>query len=183
MRDFKFPLRCQRDLHTSVMLHGVDWYLFTDVSGQLTGPIFRCQLDCLILEDGTDRLSQNNQSTLYNIPEQRGSNVLKLHTCSPAGWHSLHTLNSLYRVITLCDRYFCHFQSARLLCYCKPQSTSHTHTPHTHARAHTHTPHTHTHTPHTHTYTTHIHTHTHTHTTHHTRAHTYTHTHHTHTAK
>jgi len=49
------------------MLRGVDWYLFTDVSGQ---PIF---FNCLTLEDETDMCpdtSVNNyQSTSRNNPE------------------------------------------------------------------------------------------------------------------
>jgi hypothetical protein len=45
------------------MLHSVNWYLFTDVSEQPIGSIFKYKkqffLDCLSFEDGTDRLSQN----------------------------------------------------------------------------------------------------------------------------
>ena len=57
--------------------------IVTDVSGQLIGPIFRVQavqemfpaffLNCLTLEDGTDRFSRNAgnyQSTLRNILEE-----------------------------------------------------------------------------------------------------------------
>jgi hypothetical protein len=53
----------------------------TDVSGQTVGPIFMSQavhedsLDCLVLEDGPDRLSRNvgtrYQPTSPNIPEER----------------------------------------------------------------------------------------------------------------
>jgi hypothetical protein len=47
------------------MLRRVDWYLVTDVSGQLIGPIFKGQavkegfVDCLSLEDKADRFSRN----------------------------------------------------------------------------------------------------------------------------
>ena len=61
------------------MLCRVDWQLVTDVSGQPNGPTFKSQavqeeLDCLTLEDETDRLFEtlltNCQLTLYNIPEE-----------------------------------------------------------------------------------------------------------------
>jgi hypothetical protein len=56
--------------------------IVTDVSGQPIGPIFKSQavqyLDCLILEDGTDRLSRNvgnYQFMLRNIPEDPRSHL------------------------------------------------------------------------------------------------------------
>jgi len=61
------------------MLCRVHWQLVTDVSGQPIGPTFKGQavqeeLDCLTLEDETDRLFEtsvsNCQLTLYNIPEE-----------------------------------------------------------------------------------------------------------------
>jgi hypothetical protein len=48
-----------RGLRSSGMLRSVDWWLFTDVSGQPMGPIFNGQAVCLTVEDGTDMLSRN----------------------------------------------------------------------------------------------------------------------------
>jgi len=56
IRDFRLPPRGKRVRHSSEMLRGLRWYLFTDVSGQHMVPIF---LECLTLEDWTDRLSRN----------------------------------------------------------------------------------------------------------------------------
>jgi hypothetical protein len=36
-------LNCSRDLRSSGILCSVDWYLVTDVSGQIIGPIFKGQ--------------------------------------------------------------------------------------------------------------------------------------------
>jgi hypothetical protein len=62
--DFKLLPRCRWYLRSSGILRSVEWYLCTDVSGQLIGPIFKVQevhdfLDFLNLEDWTDSLSQN----------------------------------------------------------------------------------------------------------------------------
>jgi hypothetical protein len=76
------------------MLRSVDWWLATDVSGQPFSPIFKGQaifcfvckwdnnlereIDCLTLEDWTDRLCLNvgnYQSMLRNILEERRSNL------------------------------------------------------------------------------------------------------------
>jgi hypothetical protein len=55
-------------MYSSGILRRVEWYFFTDVSGQRIGPIFKGQevqekkffsLDFLALEDGTDTLSRN----------------------------------------------------------------------------------------------------------------------------
>jgi hypothetical protein len=60
------------------MLCRVHWQLVADVSGQPIGPTFKGQtvqeeLDCLTLEDETERLFEtsvtNCQLTLYNILE------------------------------------------------------------------------------------------------------------------
>jgi hypothetical protein len=34
MRDFRLPLRCKGDLHSSGILRSADWLFLTDVSGQ-----------------------------------------------------------------------------------------------------------------------------------------------------
>jgi hypothetical protein len=45
------------------MFRSVYWYLFTDVSGQFVGPVFKNKavqeylLGCLALEDGNNKLS------------------------------------------------------------------------------------------------------------------------------
>ena len=49
------------------MLRGVDWQLFTDVSRQPIGHIFKCPavfLDCLTLKDVADRLPGNVSNCL-----------------------------------------------------------------------------------------------------------------------
>jgi hypothetical protein len=49
------------------LLRGVVWYLFTDVSGQHMGPIFKGQEPGLLtLEDGIDTLSRNVGKQLPN---------------------------------------------------------------------------------------------------------------------
>jgi len=59
------------------MLHSVDWWLVTDVSGEHIDPIFRgqgVQEDCLTLEDGTERLSRNVgncQLVVLYVPEEQ----------------------------------------------------------------------------------------------------------------
>jgi len=70
------------------MLHGIDWYLVTDVSGQPLSPIFKGQaidtfFDCLTLEEGSYRMSRNvrnYQSTLLNIAEQQISHLQSFST-------------------------------------------------------------------------------------------------------
>ena len=65
MHDFRFW-----DLRSSVMLRSVGWY-----SSLRFGTFF---LDCLTLEDGIDRSSQDvgsYQSTLRNITEERRSQL------------------------------------------------------------------------------------------------------------
>jgi len=61
------------------MLCKVYWRLVTELSGQPIGPTIKGQavqeeLDCLALEDETDRLFEtsvtNCQLTMYNIPEE-----------------------------------------------------------------------------------------------------------------
>ena len=53
------------DSDCSGMLHRVDWYLVTNISGKTIDPVFRGQavqgefLNCLTLEGGTNRLSWN----------------------------------------------------------------------------------------------------------------------------
>ena len=70
------PPRCKPDLHSSDILHHVDWWLVTDVSGQAIGSIFMCHavcLDCLTLEDEIDRfrtVGNYLQSTQHKIPEE-----------------------------------------------------------------------------------------------------------------
>ena len=57
-----------------MILRSVDWCLVTDVSEQPIGPSFNSFLNCLTLENGTDRMSQNvsnYQSTMLNIKEER----------------------------------------------------------------------------------------------------------------
>jgi hypothetical protein len=44
------------------------WLVVTNVSGQQIGPIFKGQVTCLALEDGTNRLSRN---VARNIPERQ----------------------------------------------------------------------------------------------------------------
>lgn len=56
--DFKHPLWCSWFLCFSGMVHGIGWWLVTDVLGQHINPLFKDQavqeaLDCLALEDGT----------------------------------------------------------------------------------------------------------------------------------
>jgi hypothetical protein len=82
--DFRLPPRCLWDLRSSGILRSVEWWSFTDVSGQPVGIIFKCQevqeekvfsswtsskikskrrniffVDSLTLEYRTDRLSRN----------------------------------------------------------------------------------------------------------------------------
>jgi hypothetical protein len=56
--DFRLPPRCWKDLRSSGLLRGVVWSLFTDVSGQRIGPIFKVN---------------NYHTAPCNIPEERGS--------------------------------------------------------------------------------------------------------------
>jgi hypothetical protein len=42
-RDSRLLLQCWLDLRSSGILRGVAWYLFTDVSGQRIGPVFKDQ--------------------------------------------------------------------------------------------------------------------------------------------
>jgi len=64
---------------SSGISHSVEWWLFTDVAGQPNGPIFKGQavfLEFLALDDGTDRLSQNDyQIILHNMPEDQRSHL------------------------------------------------------------------------------------------------------------
>jgi hypothetical protein len=66
---------CKRDLRSSGMLRGVDWYLFSDVSGEATGHNFNgegCPLK--VSPKGCPETSVNKyQSTVRNIPEERSS--------------------------------------------------------------------------------------------------------------
>jgi hypothetical protein len=67
-RDFRLPSQCNWGLHTSGMLRDVGWLrTFRD---KLSLPSSKV-LDCLALEDWTNRLSLNvrNQPTSRNIPE------------------------------------------------------------------------------------------------------------------
>ena len=50
-------LSLERDLRCFGILCSVEWWFYTDVSGQPIGPIFKGQ-------DGTDRLSRNISNTL-----------------------------------------------------------------------------------------------------------------------
>jgi len=55
------------------MLRSVSWFLFTDLLGQPSCFIFKCQAveDSLTFEDGTDKLSRNvGKPTLPNILEE-----------------------------------------------------------------------------------------------------------------
>ena len=54
-------------MYSSGMLRSVYWYLVAVVSRQPIGPIFKgqavreeCLLDCMTLEDGTDKLYRND---------------------------------------------------------------------------------------------------------------------------
>jgi hypothetical protein len=70
MHDFRFLPRSKWDLRPSMMLRSLDWYSY-----RRFGIFF---LDCLTLEDGTGRLSQdigNYQSTLLNDREERRSQL------------------------------------------------------------------------------------------------------------
>jgi hypothetical protein len=47
------------DLRPSGILHSVEWYSFTDVSGQRIVPFGKGQENFLTIADGTDTLSRN----------------------------------------------------------------------------------------------------------------------------
>jgi hypothetical protein len=80
LRIFRLTSRCKCDIRYSGMLRKVDWLLTTDVSAQTIDLFFKSQavqeefyLDCLTLDDGTDRLSRNvgyYQSALRNSAEE-----------------------------------------------------------------------------------------------------------------
>jgi hypothetical protein len=73
---FRLPPRRKPDLGSSVMLRIVEWYLFTDVSGQSIGPTFKGK--SLTLGDGNDRLPRNvgnYQLTLRKIPQKQRSHL------------------------------------------------------------------------------------------------------------
>ena len=55
MRGFGLPAWCRKGLCSSVLLRSLCWYLFTDVTGQHIGPVFKSQA-VLKSEDGVDRL-------------------------------------------------------------------------------------------------------------------------------
>ena len=64
------------------MLRSEDWWLVTDVSEHLIGPVFKRQGSVLLglrtLEDGTDRFYRNvgnYQSMLRNVLEERSSHL------------------------------------------------------------------------------------------------------------
>jgi hypothetical protein len=81
--DIKLLLWSERGLGSTGMLHSIDWWLVTDVSGWPVGSIIKdkaVQEDILVfltLEDGTSRLSWNISNLLpisaVYIPEQQRS--------------------------------------------------------------------------------------------------------------
>ena len=75
-------MRCHHhisDLRSSQMLHSVDSYLVTGVSGQVIGPI----LTALTLEYGTDRLSRSRSQWPSGL--RRGSAAAGIVGSNPAG--------------------------------------------------------------------------------------------------
>ena len=57
--DFTIPPQCKRDIRSSWMLHSVDWYIFTDISGKM------------VLTVCSEASVTNYQTKLCNIPEER----------------------------------------------------------------------------------------------------------------
>jgi hypothetical protein len=71
---FRLLLWWKWDLRSSGMLHNVHWYLVTDVSEQLIGPVLN--LSILTSMGRLKTLASNNQNTLHNIPEEWRSHEL-----------------------------------------------------------------------------------------------------------
>jgi hypothetical protein len=57
------------------MLRGLDWWLFTDVSGEpigtiSKGPAIQEERDCLTFEDGTDKLLEKSVNNYHSTPRK-----------------------------------------------------------------------------------------------------------------
>ena len=94
------------NLRFSGMLRSIYLYYVTNVSGQPIGPIFKGQAVqeecCLILEDGTDRLSRNvvtyYKSTPCDIPEEWRSQLHRggsLRSCRPISFYKEHAIKAV----------------------------------------------------------------------------------------
>jgi len=74
------PPRCTSDLHSSAVLHNVDWYLVTGVSGQPICPIFKDQAIQEALKVGPIGFPETSvtkyEPPLRNIAEDWRSRVL-----------------------------------------------------------------------------------------------------------
>jgi hypothetical protein len=112
------PQQCNWNLRSSGILRSVDWYLFTNVSGQPIGPIFKGQVshkisswtDYLTLEDGTDKwpvTSVNNYQSTLQVTSQKSGDLSKIYqsnSClkTPRFDHKYHVTGwAKYRLLIL----------------------------------------------------------------------------------